>query len=142
MYIGCNKCRGLRLMSVDNLKLDSGGLIYHEQGSYRTRHLNQYARPSIFGTQKLQNQITARHSTFRQVLCRIVPSDSIPAENIPVGPFVCGSLRYDVVNNLDGGLNFLLSFFSWHVLNTEYLIYNDFLICQDTIDKISIWYVT
>ena len=29
-----------------------------------------------------------------KILCRIIPTDSIP-DNIPVGNFVCGPLRYD-----------------------------------------------
>ena len=45
------------------------------------------------------------------MLCRIVPTDSIPADKIPVGNFVYASLRYDVVYNLDGALKMLENIF-------------------------------
>ena len=36
----------------------------------------------------------------------IIPTDSIPADNMPVGNFVRGSLPYNVVYNLDEALKF------------------------------------
>ena len=38
----------------------------------------------------------AEHAKLKMV-CGIIPTDSILADNIPDGNFVCGPLRYDVV---------------------------------------------
>ena len=38
------------------------------------------------------------------MLCRIIPTGSMPADNKAVRNSVCGSLRYDLVDNRDGAL--------------------------------------
>ena len=55
-----------------------------------------------------QNQVWDMITLFLinfYMLCGIIRIGSIPADNIPVANFVFGSLRYDVVYNLDGALN-------------------------------------
>jgi len=57
------------------------------------------------------------------VLCRIIPKGSLPADNIPVGNVVCGSLRYDMVYNLDRALIIRILFF-YHIEDWAILYYH------------------
>ena len=51
--------------------------------------------------------------------CRIIPTGSIPADNIPVENVACGSLRYDVLCIVNTALKIKITMFCSHTVKKE-----------------------